>query len=29
MPNGYTHWLVFALVLCAYIIGGYIDNLAN
>jgi hypothetical protein len=29
MPNGYNHWLVLAIVLCAYIIGGYIDNLAN
>lgn len=27
MPNGYNHWLVFAIVLCAYIIGGYIDSM--
>ena len=29
MPNGYNHWLVLAVVLCAYIIGGYIDSMAN
>lgn len=29
MPNGYNHWLVLAVVLCAYIIGGYFDNMAN
>lgn len=27
MPNGYNHWLVLAVVLCAYIIGGYIDSM--
>lgn len=27
MPNGYNHWLVLAIVLCAYIIGGYIDSM--
>lgn len=29
MSNGYNHWLVLAVVLCAYIIGGYIDNMVN
>lgn len=27
MPNGYNHWLVLAIVLCSYIIGGYIDSM--
>ena len=29
MPNGYNHWLVLAVVLCAYMLVGYYDSLAN
>lgn len=29
MPNGYNHWLVFAVVLCAYMLAGYYDSMAN
>ena len=29
MLKMFYHWVVLTVVLCAYLLGGYIDNLVN